>query len=97
MAERMRMVGPKGQAIIGTLEVVKGAALGAVYRGAKGNVQIDYEGETEIWWDEQETVARPGPKGVSEVVYVTQDGYEFLASELRPASDFPDEEEQTND
>lgn len=46
---------PEGYPIVGTYETVSGLAYARVTRNAYGEVGIEYEGETEIWWDGQKT------------------------------------------
>ena len=43
-------------AIIGTLEIVSGCAgIAGASRSSDGSLDIDWEGGTEIYWDEQRT------------------------------------------
>ncbi len=66
-----------GGAIVGTLERLSGVALANLSHNACGAVDVDHQGETEIWWDEQRTVTRDG-----ETVFVCEHGHEVKASEI---------------
>jgi len=45
---------PKGEAIIGSFDNLVAVALGEVTREARdAPIKVEYEGETEVWWDEQ--------------------------------------------
>lgn len=72
-----RYVSPTGAAIVGTLETLTGLALASTY-DEEGEPQ--YDGETEIDWDSQETVKRDG-----KVVYLDEGGGEWTWDQLKPA------------
>ncbi|MEA3208558.1 MAG: hypothetical protein QOE70_1615 [Chthoniobacter sp.] len=79
--QRMILVSPTGTVITGTLETLSGRANivpGSAREDPLGGIEFDYEGSTEIWWDEQRTVIRD-----DERVFLDEEGDEFLESELR--------------
>jgi hypothetical protein len=54
-----------GVRIIGTLELVPGCALiqpGSVKKCGKNRFRFEYEGETEVFWDDQKTQRRRGER-----------------------------------
>ncbi|WP_296203952.1 hypothetical protein [uncultured Hyphomicrobium sp.] len=56
-----RLVAPDGTTIIGTLESIPGVArIGNVRTDGAGRHTFDYIGETDVRWNEQETVSRDG-------------------------------------
>jgi hypothetical protein len=60
--------------IAGTLERLSGVAL--IVDGAlnpSGGIDVDYAGETTVWWDEQRTAERCGQR-----VFIDEAGYEVL-------------------
>lgn len=71
---------PKGVKIRGTLEVVYGCAFVSCFT-VGGNpahpVDCHHDGETEMYWDGQETVTRRNM-----TVYVCEDGHEWLEGEI---------------
>lgn len=73
---------PHGVPIVGTLERVD--ALGRI-SGISDKGEPDFSGDTEVFWDTQTTVRRDG-----EIVFLDEDGGEWLFYELTPK---PDEEE----
>lgn len=69
---------PKGKEIIGSFEKVTGVALGSVTRKDRyTDVEIEYDGETKIWWDEQRQVYEDGEK-----LWVDEDHLIWKTSEL---------------
>ncbi|MEA3212310.1 MAG: hypothetical protein QOE70_5367 [Chthoniobacter sp.] len=79
--QRMILVSPAGTVITGTLERLSGRANivpGSAREDPLGGIEFDYEGSTEIWWDEQSTVIRD-----DERVFLDEEGDEFLESDLR--------------
>ncbi len=60
--ESMKAVSPEGNEIIGTLDVVRGTARADVALGANGTLNIEYQGETEVDWDSQETKTEDGER-----------------------------------
>ncbi len=67
-----------GKRIVGTLEIVTGRAeIGSWSRGQNGELEFEYAGGTEIFWDEQKTVERDG-----QAVYLTEEGDEVLERDI---------------
>src|SRR5256885_13081817 len=60
--ESMKAVSPEGNKIIGTLDVVRGTARADVALGSNGTLNIEYQGETEVDWDSQETKTENGER-----------------------------------
>jgi hypothetical protein len=75
-----RLVSPAGKLITGTLERMSGRAniVADSVRKGDGGIEFDYDGSTDIFWDEQHTVTREG-----ELVFLDEDGNDYLESELR--------------
>ena len=88
---RTRLVSPTGKLITGTLERMSGRAniVPGSVRKSDGGIEFDYDGSTDIFWDEQHTVTRDG-----ELVFLDEDGNDYLDSELHlvPAEDAQREE-----
>jgi len=82
----MRLIAPDGSEIIGTLERVPGVAQASSF---DEDGTPNYEGGTELYWDDQRTVMRNGS-----MVYVTEDGMEFTLDQLTVAPDEGDEEDE---
>lgn len=85
-----KLYAPDGETpIVGTFERVPGCALlinDGITRNSDGTFEFDYEGETNIYWDEQVTVLRR-PEDASKAaapqrVFVDEDGDGWLESEL---------------
>ena len=77
----MNLVSPKGTLIVATLERLSGRALivpSSVRAEPTGGFSFDYEGTTDIFWDDQRTVTQD-----DERVFLDEDGEEHLESELR--------------
>lgn len=72
----MRFVSPTGSPIIGTLETIIGRANAVEYSETGAP---DYDGGTEVYWDEQKTVERNGSP-----VYLDENGGEWAFSQLVP-------------
>lgn len=72
-------VSPQGNEIIGTLENVPGfAVINMDSASVKGDsLQFDYEGTTDINWDDQKTVYRGGQR-----VFVDECDNEFTEDQL---------------
>jgi hypothetical protein len=88
----MVLISPKGKLITGTLEQMIGRAnivRDSARKKLAGGIEFDYEGSTDIFWDEQHTVTRN-----DEFVFLDEDGNDYLESELRlvPAESDPTEE-----
>lgn len=76
----MHAYSPNGTPIIGTLETITARAeisADTFARNADGSIVFEYEGETEVFWDDQETVRRNG-----EVIYLDEDGGEWTAAQI---------------
>lgn len=77
----MKAYHPNGDEIIGTLETIQAVAKIAPERtetrGGGESLSIDYTGETDLFWDNQETVRDGGER-----VFITDDGAECKESEV---------------
>ena len=76
----MRFKAPNGSPIIGTLERLSGRAEAEHY--SETGVP-EYDGSTEIFYDDQETVTRQIGDTVS-LVYLAQDGEDYTFDQLLP-------------
>jgi hypothetical protein len=77
----MNLISPTGTIIVATLENVVGRAMivpGSVRQDCLGSFEFEYEGSTEISWNDQQTVVRDDDR-----VFVDRNGDEFLESELK--------------
>lgn len=63
-----------GIELCGTLETLSGVAL---VHSVEEDGAINYSGQTDIWWDGQQTVERNGQR-----VWVDDEGEEYLESEI---------------
>lgn len=81
----MRFLSPNGSPIVGTYEVVYARADATDYE-ADGTP--NHDGYTEVFWDTQKTVTRGG-----EIVYLDEDGEEWVFSDLIPDDDDEEEDE----
>ena len=70
----MKFFTPNGDAIIGTKETVPGTALAQEY---EPNGEPIYDGQTDMWWDDQKTVWSQGSR-----VYIDEGGDEWSFEEL---------------
>ena len=78
---RMALVSPAGKIVTGTLEQLSGRANlvpGSARKNETGGVEFEYEGSTDLFWEEQRTVIRDG-----ELVFLDEAGNDYLESELR--------------
>jgi len=78
---RMALVSPAGKIITGTLERLSGRAIivpGSARKCEGGGVEFEYEGSTDVFWEEQHTVTRDG-----ELVFLDAEGDDYLEGELR--------------
>jgi hypothetical protein len=77
----VRLKAPNGKQIKWTSEIIPGTADCEVFRDETGKVVVDYDGTdgTEACWDAGETETRDG-----QIVFVDDDGNEWLESELVP-------------
>ena len=79
--QTINLISPKGTLIVATLERLNGRALivpSSVRVEPTGGFSFDYEGTTDIYWDDQRTVVEN-----DERVFVDEEGTEYLESELR--------------
>jgi len=70
---------PNGSPILGTLENLTGRAeiRDGSFRMEDGALAFDHAGETEVFWDGQETVSRDG-----KTVFLAADGNEVLEDQI---------------
>ena len=79
----LNLVSPDGTRIVATLERLTGRALiepDSARRNLEGSLKFDYEGTTEILWDEQRTVERGGQR-----IFLDEEGGEYPENEVRLA------------
>jgi hypothetical protein len=79
--QAMNLVSRKGTLIVATLERLSGRALivpSSVRAEPTGGFSFEYEGTTDIFWDDQRTVTQD-----DERVFLDEEGEEYLESELR--------------
>lgn len=90
----MKLFAPDGSRIIGTVDRINAVAnISGAKRNPDGSLDLDYTGDTDIDWDSQVTIARNNPDtGKRELVFVDEDGAEWLESELE--FELVDEEER---
>jgi hypothetical protein len=77
----MNLISPEGTLIVATLERLSGRALiepSSIRADPTGGVSFDYEGTTDIFWDDQRTVTQD-----DERIFLDEEGTEYLESELR--------------
>ena len=77
----MNLISPEGTLVVATLERLSGRALiepSSIRADPTGGVSFDYEGTTDVFWDDQRTVTQD-----DERVFLDEDGEEYLESELR--------------
>lgn len=74
----MGLVAPNGIRIRGTLEQLTGVAqINSIERLPDGTLDFDYEGGTEVFYDEAVTVERDG-----KIVFVDEEGDEWTEDQL---------------
>lgn len=74
----MQAYAPNGSLILGTLDTVQcRAEISGFTRNAAGEMEAEYAGGSEVFWDEQRTVERDG-----ELVFLAEDGSDWKLSEL---------------
>lgn len=73
----LRAYAPNGSPIIGTADLVYCCAYGTVTRQPDGSAEIEYNGETKVYWDTQETTARDG-----KMLFQAEDGFDYTEEEL---------------
>ncbi len=77
----MVLVSAANTVIVGTLERLRGRAgivPGSARFNASGGLEFDYDGETTIFWDEQESAIRDEQR-----IFLDEEGDEWSESELR--------------
>lgn len=82
-----KLYAPDGETLIkGTKERIPGCAEiinDNVTRGEDGTFDLEYEGHTEVYWDDQVTLSRVPAKGQpAQRIFIDEDGDEHLESEL---------------
>lgn len=74
----MNLYSPKGTLIVGTLETVKGCAgIDSATRNDDGTFELEWSGDTEIWWDDQTTDTKKGAR-----LFVDEEGSIWKETEL---------------
>jgi len=76
----MRARGPTGKMIVGTLERLSGRANiveGSFTRNENGAITFEYEGYTEVFWEEQKTVYRNGRP-----IFLDEEGFQWEETQL---------------
>lgn len=69
---------PNGTPIVGTLELLKGVAgVTCVMKGEGSELELTYEGSTDIWWNDQKTKREAGER-----LYVDRDDLVWRESQL---------------
>ena len=71
---------PNGKLIIGTLERLSGRANiveGSFTRNENGTLTFEYEGYTEVFWEEQKTVRRNGRP-----IFLDEEGFQWEETQL---------------
>ena len=77
----MKLIAPNGKEIIGTEERIPGTAHiinSKIEKQDDGTFEFDYEGETKVFWDGQETRYACGQR-----IFTDEDGGLWLERELR--------------
>lgn len=74
-----KLYAPDGETpIAGTLERVPGCAgVRSATQQVDGTYDLDWDGGTEMYWDDSKTVVRDGQR-----VFIDEDGEEWLENEL---------------
>jgi len=71
---------PNGKLIIGTLERLSGRGdivEGSFTRNENGTLTFEYEGYTEVFWEEQKTVCRNGKP-----IFLDEEGFQWEEIQL---------------
>ena len=71
---------PNGKLIVGTLEKLAGRANtvgGSFERDENGKLTFEYEGYTEVFWEEQKSVHKHGAP-----VFLDEDGFQWEETEI---------------
>jgi len=76
-----------GVAILGTLETLSGRAEIAdteITRNPDGTFEFEYQGSTEVFWDDQRTVVRNGQR-----IFLDENGAEWPEDQLELVEEDP--------
>ena len=76
----MRARAPTGKLIVGTFEKLFGRAdivEGSFTRNENGTLTFEYEGYTEVFWEEQRTVHRNGRP-----IFLDEEGFQWEETQL---------------
>lgn len=76
----MRAFAPNGSPIVGTAEIVYATALvseASYQRAEDGSLDFEYDGETEIDWDTQETQKEKGQR-----LFIAEDGQTWRETQI---------------
>ena len=76
-----------GAQIQGTLERLQGCARAtedSFQRGSDGSIAFDYDGSTEVYWDDSVTVQEEG-----QTVYVDENGHEVTPDSIALVDQLP--------
>ena len=76
----MTVRAPTGKLIIGTLERLSGRTdivEGSITRNENGTLTFEYEGYTEVFWEEQRTVHRNGKP-----IFLDEEGFQWEETQL---------------
>ena len=72
-----KLKAPNGNEITGTKEILVGEAYIQDLRLVDGKVEYDHSGETEVFWDCQQTATEK-----NQTIFIDEDGGEWLESQL---------------
>lgn len=88
----MRALSPEGNEILGTYEMCPARAeISNFSRNPDGSIAYEYAGDSEMFWDGQETVMKDG-----KVVFLCSDGKEWTEDQIKLVEDdYEDEEEES--
>ena len=75
----LKAYSPDGSAIVGTYELIPGMAQAEVTRDDSGAVNVEYLGETEVYWNDQKTVR---DSETNQTIYVDENESTWRESEL---------------
>lgn len=73
----LRAYAPNGSPIVGTADLVYCCAYGTVTRNQDGTAELDYNGETKVYWETQETTERDG-----KMLFQAEDGFDYTEDEI---------------
>lgn len=80
---RLIAYSPLGKPIIGSFERVDGCALAEVFKEKSDSpIEVEYQGETKIWWDTQTQVRADSRNIDSEKLWVCEEHNIWADSEL---------------